>query len=301
MKKTTLAHIGMFITALIYGVSFIVAKEIMGEQYVKPFGLILLRVIVAFTMFSVLNTYVGKEKIEKQDYKHLAIGGVFGVAVNMLFFFKGLDMTTPIHGALIMTTTPIIVFIIAIILKQEQLQLKKSIGIIIGAIGAILLITMSPTKVVHYARNMVLGDIYILINAISYAFYLVVIKKMTRKYHPVTVIKWVFFFGLIMVFPFGIQELVEVDWTRFTTNIWLALAFVLVFTSFIAYLFNINALTYLHATTVSGYIYLQPFFASFIAVMSQKEELTLVKIISGLLIFIGVYLILNKRLDKIKS
>jgi len=295
MNETTKAHIGMFFSSLIYGVSFVVAKEIMGDAYVKPFGLILLRVIAAFGLFTILNQFVGKEKIERKDYKHIFFGGMFGVAVNMLFFFKGLDMTTPIHGALIMTTTPIIVFIIAVLLKHEKARWKKVLGILLGAIGAILLITQQNNQVVLYARNTALGDIYVLINAISFALYLVIIKKMTQKYHPVTVIKWVFFFGLLMVFPFGIQDLLEVDWSRFTTNLWLALGFILVFTSFFTYLFSINALRHLNSTTVSSYIYLQPFFASFIAVFSGKEELTFLKVLSGLLIFIGVFLILNKR------
>ncbi len=296
MKETTKAHIGMFAASLIYGVSFIVAKEIMGDSYIKPFGLILLRVIAAFTLFYILDSFVGKDKIEKKDYKHLLVGGFFGVALNMLFFFKGLDMTTPIHGALIMTTTPILVFIIAILMKQEKLKWRKTIGIILGAIGAILLISQQSNMIVLYARNTMLGDIFILINALSYGFYLVIIKKMTKKYHPFTVIKWVFFFGLIMVFPFGIKEVMEIDWSRFTLNLWLALGFILVFTSFLTYLFNIFALTHLNATTVSGYIYLQPFFASLIAVMSHKEELTLLKIASGVMIFMGVYLILYKTM-----
>ena len=204
-------------------------------------------------------------------------------------------MTTPIHSALIMTTTPILVFVIAVFLKQEHVKWMKVLGIMLGTLGAILLISQNTSTIVLYARNTALGDIFVLINAISYAFYLVIIKKMTKKYHPFTVIKWVFFFGLIMVFPFGIKDLIEVDWSRFTLNLWLALGFILFFTSFLTYLFNIFALTHLNATTVSGYIYLQPFFASAIALLSQKEVLTPMKIVSGILIFLGVYLILRKK------
>lgn len=294
MTNTTKAHLGLLFTAFIYGSSFIIAKEIMGDGYIKPFGLILLRVSFAYLLFRIVNPLFIKEKIEKKDYKHLFVGGIFGVALNMLCFFKGLDLTTPIHGSLIMTTTPILVMIIAVILRQEHITVKKTIGVILGAIGAILLVSQAQEHI-GYASNTALGDILILINAISYAFYLVIIKKMTKKYHPITVIKWVFFFGLIIVFPFGIQEVIEVDWTRFTFKLWMALGFILLFTSFFSYFFNIFGLKYVKASSVSSYIYLQPFIATTIAILLNKEALSSLKIVSGILIFIGVFLILNKQ------
>jgi drug/metabolite transporter (DMT)-like permease len=188
-----------------------------------------------------------------------------------------------------MTTTPILVLIASSIMIGEKITLRKILGIIAGCSGAVLLI-LNGEKI-NFEKDQILGDLMIFINATSYGIYLVLVKSLMKKYNPITVVKWVFIFGTLFVFPFGFGELAEVQWATFDLSIWLAIAYVLICTTFLAYLFNAYALKTVNPSVVSIYIYLQPLLATSIALMFAKDNLAAMKVISGLLIFLGVYLV----------
>jgi drug/metabolite transporter (DMT)-like permease len=295
MSIRTIALIALSITALIYGVTFTIAKEVM-PLYIKPYGFILLRVSGATAIFWFLGLFVKAKKIEKSDYKNIFFAAFFGVGLNMLTFFKGLSLTTPISASVMMVTSPILVLIFSSILLKEKLITKKIIGVVIGLIGAVILIVYGNNSD-GSASNRVLGNVLVFINAASYGLYLVIVKKLVVKYNPIVFVKWLYLFGLLFVTPFGLEELVEVQWHVMPTSIYLKAAFVVLFTTCVTYVFNLFALTKLKPTTVSVFIYLQPVIASIYALIVGSDSLNIIKISATLLIFFGVYLV-TKQADK---
>ncbi|CAM1348915.1 DMT family transporter [Tenacibaculum insulae] len=289
MNQRTLALIATSIATLIYGVTFTVAKEVM-PMYIKPFGFILLRVGGATAVFWLLGFFIKAKPIEKSDYKKISIAAFFGVGLNMLTFFKGLSYTTPISASVIMVTAPILVLIFASILLKERLILRKILGVIIGLIGAVILIVYGTSPNID-AKNMMLGNLLVFINAASYAMYLVQVKKLIAKYNPIVFVKWLYLFGFLFVIPFGFSELAEVQWSLMPTSIYLKVGFVVLFTTCITYLFNLFALSKLKPTTVSVFIYIQPVIASIYALFVGSDSLNTVKIGATLLIFLGVFLV----------
>ncbi|MCG1035230.1 DMT family transporter [Polaribacter sp. DS7-9] len=289
MNQRTLALIAVSIATLIYGITFTVAKDIM-PNYVKPFGLILLRVSGAVFVFWSAGFFVKAKKIEKKDYKSLAIASFFGVALNMLCYFKGLNLTTPISASVMMVTTPIIVLIVSSFLYKEKIIPRKILGIIIGLIGTVILIVYG-NKDNGNANNRVLGNFLVFINAASYGIYLILAKKLIHKYHPIVFVKWFYLFGLAYVLPFGFLDLMEVSWQEMPTDIILKVGFIILFTTCITYLFNLFGLKKLKPTTVSVFIYLQPVVATIYALIVGSDELNPIKIGSTILIFAGVYLV----------
>ena len=294
MKKIILAHIALIFANLIYAINFTLAKDIMPE-YIMPSGFILLRVSSAVFLFSIVYFLFIREKIKKKDLVRLAVCGLFGVAVNQLFFFEGLNLTSPINASIIMTTNPIIVLVISFIFLKDKITGYKLFGVLLGIFGAWNLILNSNNM--SFSSGSGLGDIFVLINATSYGLYLVLVKPLMSKYNPITILFIVFSFGLIFVFPFGYNELSLVDWTEIPNNIWFEIGFVVLFTTFFAYLLNAFALKNVSPNTVSIYIYLQPVLASFFAIYWGSDELKQDKIIAALLIFAGVYLV-SKESEK---
>ncbi|HIA36518.1 MAG TPA: EamA/RhaT family transporter [Flavobacteriales bacterium] len=288
MNKKLYAHFFLVVANLIYGASYTIAKEAMPE-YVQPFGFILIRVIGAVLLFWTLRLFVSYEKVDNKDYLKLAICGLFGVAINQMLFFKGLSMTTPINAAIIMTCNPVMVLLFSALLIKESITIKKSIGIVLGISGAIILILGSVEA--SFSQNSFNGDLFVYINATSYALYLVLVKPLMKKYQPITIITWIFTFGLFYVFPFGIQEMLNVEWYNLPLTIWGAILFIVVLTTCVAYLINVSALKHLSPTTVSYYIYLQPLFAAIVAIGFGKDYLNLNKLSAAALIFAGVYLV----------
>lgn len=258
-------------------------------DYIGPSGFILLRVLGGSILFFLTYYLFIKEEVLKGDIIRLIFCGLFGVAINQLFFFEGLNLTTPINAAIIMTTSPILVIVFSALIIKEKITFRKVIGIILGISGAATLILKSGN--ISIENDFFLGNILIFVNATSYSIYLVLVKGLMTRYHPITVMFYVFSFGLIFVLPFGISELNSINLNTFTTSIYLKVAFVVICTTFIAYLFNAFALKSLNPSVVSVYIYLQPVLASLIAILLKSDSLDIIKIISCLFIFSAVFLV----------
>ena len=292
MSTRNWALLGATFVSVIYGLTFTIAKDVM-PIYVKPFGLILIRVLGACFLFWLVSFFTIKEKIEKKDFPRIFAAAIFGVVLNQLTFFKGLSFTSPISASVIMLTAPILVLILSTILLKERIELKKIIGIIIGLIGTSILILYG--KSVGNATNANWGNFLVFVNASSYAIYLILVKKIASKYSPLTFIKWIYTFGLLFVLPFGLEEFTAVNWNEIPTIIFFEIGYLVIFTTFFAYLINLSAMRYLKPTTLSVFIYLQPVFASIFAISLQKDELNMIKLISAFLIFVGVYLVTQKK------
>ena len=165
-------------------------------------------------------------------------------------------------------------------------------GVTLGAIGAIVLITNGGQ--VSMNNEHFRGNIMVFINASSYAVYLVLVKPLMQKYKPITVISWVFLFGILFVIPFGWLDFQAIQWATMPSSILWRVAFVVIGTTFLAYLLNIYGLKTLNPSTVSTYIYLQPVLASIVAIIASSDSLDITKIGSSIFIFLGVYLVSHK-------
>lgn len=281
-------HASLFLVALIYGSNYSIAKEVM-PTYVGPFGLIVIRVVSAAIFFGFFSRLVVKEKIVgKADNIRSILCGVSGVAVNQLCFFAGLNLTAPINAALLMVIVPVVVLILSAIILRERVGFKKVTGIVVACTGALLLIYTSRSA--NTTGNMA-GDLLIIMNAIAFGVYLVLVKPLMQKYNAITVVSRIFGVGAICVVPFGFSQLLTPDYGSFPTFIWVSIIYMVVAVTIIAYLLNTWALRYANPSLVGAYIYLQPILAVMIAIGFGKDVFTLEKGLYAFLIFTGVYLV----------
>lgn len=292
MSKRNLALIGATIVSIIYGVTFTIAKDVM-PKYIDAYGFILLRAGGSMLLFWLVWLFMPKEKIALNDFPRIIAAAFFGVAFNMLTFFKGLSLTSPISAAVIMVSTPMIVLVLSAIIMKERMKKRMVLGIILGLIGTASLILYG--KSIGDSTQSGLGNFLVLVNAISYGFYLIIVKKLMNKYNAFTFVKWIYLFGFIMVLPFGWSEFSATDWSILPTAIYWKISFVVVISTFLTYLLNLLSMKELKPTTVAVFIYLQPLFASVFAISLGKDTLSLPKVGSALLIFSGVYLVTMKK------
>jgi drug/metabolite transporter (DMT)-like permease len=292
MSKRNLALIGATIVSIIYGITFTIAKDVM-PKYIDAYGFILLRAGGSMLLFWLVWIFMPKEKIDLNDFPRIIASAFFGVAFNMLTFFKGLSLTSPISAAVIMVTTPMIVLVLSAIIMKERMQKRKVFGIILGLIGTGFLILYG--KSIGSATHAGLGNLLVLVNAISYGFYLIIVKKLMNKYSAFTFVKWIYLLGFLMVLPFGWSQFASVNWAIIPTDIYWKIGFVVIISTFLTYLLNLLSMKELKPTTVAVFMYLQPVFATVFAISLGKDSLSLVKIGSALLIFSGVYLVTQKK------
>lgn len=292
MSRRTLAILAALGATTIYGINHTIAKGVM-PTYVKPFGFIFLRLFGASLLFWGISFFGPKEKLERRDWGRLLVCAFFGMGINMLSFFKGLDLSTPINSAVLITITPILVVILSALFIKEKITIQRGIGVFLGLIGALALILFGA-EIRQDATNIPLGNMLFIVNATSYGLYLILVKKLLEKYHPFTLMKWMFGIGFIITLPITYTEFKEIQWSHLPVEALGAIAFVIIGTTFLTYLFNVFALTQLKASTVGVFMYLQPLIGIIFAIMAGKDHLTLVKFLAIVLVLIGVYLVSKK-------
>ena len=287
-RVKTWAHLTLLGANIIYGLNYSIAKAVMPD-HIKPFALVALRSISASALFWITSLFLPKEPVNRKDLLYLFGCSFFGVVINQTLFLVGLDMTTPINSSIILSTNPIFAFVFAALILQERITFLKGTGLAIGLSGVLLLILQNGTP--DLGSSTFLGDIYTLVNTISWAFYTVVIKRMLEKYHPVTVMKWTFLFGMLTNIPVGYHQWSTMDWSTIPLTAWLEIAFVIVFATYLGYLLLTFALRRLSPTIVSTYTYIQPVIAAYLATLLGQDHIDFVMIVSALLIFAGVFVV----------
>lgn len=292
MSKIAKAHLALFLVGTLYAINYIVAKDVMPD-FIRPSGFIFYRVFGATILFWLVHAIISKEKIKREDYPRFIQCALLGIAMNQLFFFNGLSLTSALNASVIMTSNPILVVLAAAVILKEAITPTKVVGLVLGVLGATTLIALPVllNSDAEWKAGNSLGDLFILINAISYGLYLISVKPLMAKYEAMTVIKWVFTFGCVLVFPFGYAQAIEVEWSTMPVKIMLEVTFVIVFVTFLVYFLNVFAMKTVSPSVVSSYIYLQPVIAGILSVALGYDELHWIQVLAAILIFVGVYLV----------
>jgi drug/metabolite transporter (DMT)-like permease len=293
MNPRILAIIAAFAASFIYGLNHTIAKGLM-PSVIQPYGFILLRVSGAAIVFWLVGLFYKKESIDRKDWMRFVACAFFGMVLNMTMFFKGLSLSTPINSSVVITIAPVLLLVMSAVFLKERITLVKALGISLGFTGALILILFG-IKAQPNAPNIPLGNILFLINAASYSVYLIIVKPLTQKYSAITLMKFFFLFAVIINIPIGFQEFSQVDWLHLPLETIGQLAFVVIGTTVLTYLFNIYALKQLTPSALGVFMYVQPLIATIFAVTSGSDTLTPLRVVAAALIFLGVYLATRKK------
>ncbi|MBA2760793.1 MAG: EamA family transporter [Segetibacter sp.] len=293
MSNTRKAHAAVLATNILFASNYSIIKFI-TPSVVKPFGLNVVRVLGCIVLFwAVYLLKPSAAAIQKKHIPRFFLCAATGIAINQTFFTKGLSLTMPIHASLLMLACPIFITFIAAWLLREVITFKKILGLMIGIAGSVILISIKENS--SGGSDILLGDLMILVNAVSYGFYMVIVRPLMEAYSPIHVMRWVFTLGAIMILPFGWQQFMEVDWPALHPKEVAAIIYIVIGGTFLAYFLNIYGINHLGASATGAYIYTQPVFAAIIAVVFLGEHFSWQMGIAALLIFTGVFLVNMKR------
>ena len=296
MDKRTLALLAALGATTIYGLNHTIAKEVM-PTYIQGFGFVQVRLLGAASLFWLVSLFIPQQKIDRADLPKMLLCALLGMVLNMLCFFKGIELSTPINSAVLITITPILVFVFSAILIKERLLLPRIVGVILGFIGALVLIVFG-NEIRLDAPNIPLGNALFVINASSFGMYLVLVKSLSAKYTTVHLLKWLFLFGFIMALPISYPEFSEVSWSTLPFEAIWRFGYVIVGTTFMTYLLNVYALKQLKASTVGVFTYLQPLIGIGYAILVGADGLTVYKLVAGGVVLLGVYLVTKRYQTK---
>ena len=234
MSKRHLAFLAAFGASFIYGVNHTLAKDLM-PTYIEAYGFIMLRVLGAAILFWITSLFLPSEKIDRKDWWRIILCALFGMTINMLMFFKGLQLSTPINSSVVITLSPVILLILSALFLKEKITWLKASGIAIGLVGALILILFGA-KTQANAPNIPLGNTLFIINAIAYSVYLILVKPLTAKYASVTLMKWFFLIAVFTNAPIALPQFLEVQWSSLPPSVIGVMLFVVIGTTYLMYL-----------------------------------------------------------------
>lgn len=293
MDKRLLAMLSALGGTTIYALNHTIAKDVM-PNYVQGFGFIMIRLIGGTVLFWAVSLFLSKQPIARADVKHFFRAAFLGMAINMLAFFKGLEYSTPINSTVIITTTPIMVFLFSALMLKEQMARYRLIGVLLGFLGALSLILFSQYAPPN-APNIPLGNFLFVVNASAYGLYLIYVKPLSEKYNTIHLLKWLFLIGLIISLPLTLPEFLAVDWQQIPLPIWSRICFVVLGTTFMNYLLMTYAVRHLRATTLSVFTYIQPIMGILFALAVGADQMNTTKWLAVGFVLVGVYLVTKRE------
>lgn len=295
MKKLW-PHAALLGTNIFFAINFTAVKYLINGGYMQAFGLNFIRMLVTVTMLWFIYLFKkNKFILDKNDWVRLLFCALTGIAINQLLFIKGLSLTYSIHASLLMLATPIMITLIAAVVLKEKITPLKLMGLLLGISGGALLITARENT--GSGTDVIWGDILVVLNAVSYSVYFIIVKPLMKKHHPIDLMRILFTIGLTVATPFCWKEFAQIPWNQFTPLEFYVLILVTVGGTFCAYVFNVIGIKYLGPSVAGSYIYLQPFFATAIAMFVLGETLNAYKIFAAVLIFAGVFMANKSRAD----
>lgn len=290
--KQYLAHAALFAVSMIYAFNYFIAKDLFSE--IGPLGVVSIRAISAVVFFWIVHVLWIREKIQsRQDYLRLFFSGILGISLNQIFFFSGLARTLQVNASVLMTTTPVFVFLIGFLMRVEKINATKVFGLVLACVSAVLLILGG--RELSFNQQTLTGDLMVIFNASVYGLYLIVVKPLVAKYNPMTIMVWVFTFGSLVNIPLGIPELMAVDAASLSVSALWSVAYVVFFNTICVYSFNAFALQSVPPSIASIYIYLQPVMVSVLAFFLLEEGVSVEELIYIAMVLTGVYLVSYKK------
>ena len=295
MNKAKLqGHIAMLFTSLIFGVNIPLSKNLMPD-WISPIGLTYSRFAFGAIAFWTISLFLKWEKVSRKDMGTLFLGSLLGVGLNQAAFISGLERTSVTNASIVITVTPILAMIISFFILKEPITLKKAGGVMIGLIGVLTMILTSQLAG-HGREASMIGDILCVLSSLSYAFFLVLTRGISKRYSSVTLMKWMFLFSALLFYPLGSKELFAAKIFQSGSSVaWGSYLYMLIGATLITYLLIPFAQRTIRPTTIGMYNYLQPLVAAFIAIMWGHDTFSWIKPLSAVLIFTGVYFVTTSK------
>lgn len=288
-------HGAMLLANTSWGLMSPLAKVVMAGGVVTPFVLTDLRIFGAMVLFWAVSLFQKPEHVPPRDMLRLFAASLLAIVFNQGSFIFGVGLSSPADASIITTSMPLWAMLLAAVFLREPVTGKKVAGIAFGAGGALMLILGSGAAVTAAGSHPILGDLLVLFAQLSYATYLVLFKNFICRYSLVTVMKWMFTYAFLCTLPFSYSSLVATDWLALGWDDVLAVAFIVVFATFVSYMFIVVGQKNLRPTVAGMYNYVQPVVACVVTVCLGLDSFNVMKGLAVAMIFVGVFLVTTSK------
>ena len=289
-KRPLIAHLCLFCSGAFWGLMAPVGKDAM----MHGIDLVSFRVLGGAILFWLTSFFTKKEEVPVKDIFLFGAAGIFALVFNQCSYTIGLNMTSPSNSSIMTTSMPIFAMVLSFLILKEPITWKKLVGVLMGCVGAIIIITTSATSGNAKVGN-IWGDLLCMSAQLSFALYLALFKNLLSKYSLFTINKWMFTWATIVIWPFTIGHVGAIDFASVPMSTWWEAGYVIFFGTYLGYICMMIGQKTLRPTVVSVYNYVQPVVSVSVSVMASLAVFKGMQAFAALLIFSGVWLVVKSK------
>lgn len=290
-----MGHLASAVAYIIFGINVVVCRNMATDGGLEPIVLFSMRSLMAGTLFWLVSMMMPRERVPWKDVLKLAGAGVLGLLLPQLTFLHAIAHTTPVDLSVMSTTTPIFTMFVAAIFLHEPITWKKALGVALSFGGIVWLILQSNFSSEGASQTEPIGIVFCFANYITFALYLGTCRPLIARYSVVTSMKWMFLFSYVLSLPFALPAMMRSDFAGVPTHVWWEIGFMIIFSTFVAYLLIPIGQQRIRPTLVSMYGYLQPIIAVAVAIAMGMDRLTVTKVAAAVAVFAGVWVVTHSR------
>ncbi|MDR4931829.1 DMT family transporter [Segatella bryantii] len=295
-NKALTAHLSMFGAEVFWGLMAPLAKDAMSHG-LDGIDMVSFRVLGGCILFWIASIFAPKENVPWKDKLMFAGAAIFGLVCNQCCYTIGLSITSPMNASIMTTSMPIFAMILSFFILKEPITWKKTVGVILGCSGALILITSSATAVNTKVGD-TRGDLLCLAAQLSFALYLALFSPIIKRYSVFTINKWMFLWASFLLLPFTANHVSQIEWSTTPLQTWLEAGYVVFFGTFIGYILTMIGQRVLRPTVVSIYNYIQPIVSVAVSICMGLGLFTIFQGLAIILVFSGVWLVIKSKSKK---
>lgn len=267
--------------------SLSVAGKIVLPQ-VGPLVLVAVRTGFAALVLVLLERWLVGHRVERKDWRTIAALSLFGVILNQLFFLVGLSMTTAVDAVVLITTIPVFTLAVGMLWGREAFSARKGLGMAVAFAGVVVLVGASALE---FGSSTFLGNVFVVVNSLFYSIFLVASRPVLARIPPLTLTAGTFLVAALAFIPVGLYGLGAVAPGKPDGAGLMAIAYIVLGPTVLAYFLVSHVLVRVPASTVAGFVYLQPLAGVLLAVLLLAEPIPPDTLAAAALIFLGVGLV----------
>jgi drug/metabolite transporter (DMT)-like permease len=290
MNNNSNASIKALFAVLVWGASFVAIKIVL--KYVPPITLVWMRFAVGVVILGAAVGLRHQFSLPKpKDWLYFALLGFVGITFHQWLQSTGLVTSQATTTGWIVASMPIFIAILGWLVLKEKLNWLQTLGIILAAFGVLLVVTHGNLGSLVSGKFGTPGDILILISAPNWAVFTILSRRGLKTYPAALMMFYVMAFGwmfssVLFVAGRGWESIHNI-----ATDGWIALGFLGILCSGVAYIFWYDALKVLPVAQVGTYLYIEPVVTVIVSFLLLNEKITLAGILGGVVILLGVWLV----------
>ena len=290
MTKKLIPYLEALFAVVVWGTSFIATKIAVGE--ISPTAVVWLRFTIGLPILLVAVVMRKQFAFPKgNEWWYFALLGFLGITFHQWLQSNGLKTAQASTTAWIVATSPVFIAILGWLILKEKLTWLQSSGIALAMLGVIAVVSKGELSNIAIGKFGSYGDFLILISAINWAVFSILSRR-GLKNHPSTMMTlWIMTIGWLLTSVAFVVNKNYIDVPLLDLRGWVAIIFLGIFTTGLAYITWFDALAQLPAAQTGAFLFVEPLTSMVVAAIVLNEQITLVSVLGGAIILVGIWLV----------